>query len=180
MAFRLRKALPADIEAIAALIPASVRGLQSEYTAEQREAALEAVFTVDHQLIADQTYFVVEEAGRIAACGGWSRRKTLFGGHAAAGRDDAWLDPATEPARIRAFFVHPDFARRGIGSALLEACEREAAAMGFTSLEMAATLSGVPLYEARGYRQHERFDVPLRDGLTLSVIRMSKRIGPAE
>ncbi len=180
MAIELRKATAEDIAAIEELIPASVRGLQREqYSEEQREAALEAVFTVDRQLIGDGTYFVAEAEGRIVACGGWSRRKTLYGGHGVAGRDDAWLDPATEPARIRAFFVHPDFARRGIGTMMLAACESEAAALGFRSLEMAATLPGVPLYEARGYRKREPLEVPLREGLSLTVIRMSKRIGGA-
>jgi GNAT superfamily N-acetyltransferase len=133
------------------------------------------VFAVDRQLIADGTYFVVEDAGVIAGCGGWSKRKTLFGGdrgrHAS---EDALLDPACEPARIRAFFVHPRWARRGIGMQILRQCERAAAAAGFTTLELVATLAGVPLYAAGGFDAVEHFEIPLANGGRMPVVRMRK------
>ncbi len=116
------------------------------------------MFGVDRQLIADSTYFVAEDGATLVGCGGWSKRKTLYGGdHGRDASEDALLDPATAPARIRAFFVHPRWARRGIGRKLLAACERAAAAAGFRSLELVATLAGVPLYAAGGYRTLERY-----------------------
>ena len=143
----LRIATGADLEAIRELIAASVRGLQHEYSEGQREQALVSVFTPDTQLIADKTYYVVEDAdGSLVACGGWSWRKTLYGGdHHHASRDAGRLDPATDPAKIRAFFVHPQWARRGLGTLLLQACEQAAWDAGFRQCEMGATLSGVPL-----------------------------------
>ncbi len=176
--FTLRLAHAADVAALTALIQASVRGLQAgEYTEAQREAALELVYGVDSQLIADGTYFLVEADRVIAGCGGWSRRRTLYGGDRYAAREDSLLDPAREAARIRAFFVHPAWARRGIGGLILEACEGAAAAAGFTRLEMGATLTGVPFYRAKGYAEAERIGVPLRDGESLAVVRMEKRLG---
>lgn len=180
---RLRLATPDDIPAIRVLIPASVRGLQKEhYSERQREGAIGSVFGVDTQLIHDGTYYVVEavngEGERVmVGCGGWSKRKTLYGSDSVPGKDNTWLDPATEAARIRAFFVHPDWPRRGIGSRILEACEVAARADGFTRLEMAATLPGVPLYKARGYAEAEPFDVPLANGEKLPVIKMTKMLG---
>ncbi len=179
---RLRLASPDDIPAIQILIPASVRGLQKEhYSERQREGAIGSVFGVDTQLIYDGTYYVVEAADKegkqvLAGCGGWSKRKTLYGSDHVQGKDNAWLDPATDAARIRAFFVHPDWPRRGVGSRILEACEAAARAAGFTRLEMAATLPGVPLYKARGYVEVEPFDVPLANGEKLPVIKMTKRL----
>jgi GNAT superfamily N-acetyltransferase len=179
---RLRTATAADLEAIRGLIAASVRGLQHEYSEGQRERALAAVFTPDTQLIADQTYFVCETAeGTLAACGGWSWRKTLYGGdHHHASRDAARLDPATDAAKIRAFFVHPQWSRRGLGTLLLEACERAAWDAGFRRSEMGATLSGVPLYERHGYRRVADILVDLPDGETLPVVRMEKVLVPPE
>src|SRR5438067_821433 len=117
MDLEVRPATDADIPALEQLIPASVRGLQaSDYSAEQMEGAIGAVFGVDTALIRDGTYFVAETGSDVVACGGWSKRRTLFGSDHVSGKDDALLDPATEPARIRAFFVHPAWARRGIGS----------------------------------------------------------------
>jgi|SRR5271168_4250782 len=180
---RLRLATRDDIPAIEILIPASVRALQKEhYSERQREGAIGNVFGVDTQLIHDGTYFVVEaEDGEgktlMVGCGGWSKRKTLYGADSVPGKDNAWLDPAADAARIRAFFVHPDWPRRGVGSRILEACEAAARAAGFTRLEMAATLPGVPLYRARGYAEVEPFDVPLANGEKLAVIKMTKVIG---
>src|SRR5882672_3447876 len=148
----LRKATLADIPQIEALIARSARGLSAEdYRPSQIEGALRGAFGVDTQLLADQTYFVVEEDGRFVGCGGWSFRATLFGGDARAGRDSSMLDPHTQAAKIRAFFVDPQDARRGIGTLLLEHCENEARAHGFSRVELMATLPGVKLYAARGY-----------------------------
>lgn len=174
----LRQAVSADVPALRVLIDASVRGLQSsDYTPAQIEGALQSVYGVDSQLIADETYFVVEAESRIVGCGGWSKHRTLFGGDRWSGREDALLDPQQDAAKIRAFFVHPDWVRRGIGSMILEACEKAAAAAGFTRFEMGAALTGVPLYRARGYVALERLAVPLKNGETLAVVRMEKRMG---
>lgn len=187
--FRMRRALPADVPALHALIASSVRGLQAQdYSPEQIEGALGTVFGVDTQLIADGTYFVVEVTGagrqpRIVGCGGWSGRKTLFGSDKGSGREDSLLDPQRDNARIRAFFVHPDWARRGIGAHILEACENAAVTAGFRGFEMGATLSGQRLYAARGYRVVERIAVTLANGASMPVIRMAKpafRDAPAE
>jgi GNAT superfamily N-acetyltransferase len=178
MPFTIRLAQPADIPALKLLIEASVRGLQfRDYTALEIEGALTSVFGVDTQLIADGTYFVAEtEYHTIAGCGGWSKRRTLFGADHWTHREDELLDPATEPAKIRAFFVHPDSARRGVGTAILDACEDAAGAAGFTRLEMGATLTGVPFYTARGYQASERFNVPLANGETLPIVRMHRTL----
>jgi GNAT superfamily N-acetyltransferase len=176
--FALRVAERNDIPALEALIPLSTRELQAAYySPAQIDGALGTVFAVDRQLIADGTYFVVEDGGVIMGCGGWSKRKTLFGGD--QGRDaseDALLDPARDPARIRAFFVHPQRARRGIGTLLLHECERAAAAAGFRALELVATLAGVPLYVAGGFRAVEHFEIPLASGGQMPAVRMSKAI----
>ena len=181
MAFALRVAERRDIPALEALIPLSTRELQApHYSPAQIDGALGTVFAVDRQLIADRTYFVVEEGGVILGCGGWSKRKTLFGGdqgrHAS---EDTLLDPGREPARIRAFFVHPQWARRGIGMLLLRECERAAAAHGFGTLELVATLAGVPLYAAGGFRAVEHFEIPLANGRQMPVVRMSKTVATA-
>jgi GNAT superfamily N-acetyltransferase len=177
MQYSLRKANAADIPALEKLIEASVRGLQAEdYTPAQIEAALRTSFTVDSKLIEDGTYFVVEEDGEMAGCGGWSQRKTLCGGDHHAVREDALLDPSTDAAKIRAIFVHPRWARQGIGSFLLKAAEDAAIAAGFTRLEMGATLTGVPLYMRRGYRAVEEMAIPLEAGVTMPVVRMVKMV----
>lgn len=174
--FQIRPALPADTPALAALIDLSVRTLQtSDYTPGQIAGALTAVFGVDSQLIADGTYYVVEfNDQKIVACGGWSKRKTLFGGDQAAGREPELLNPFTDAAKIRAFFVHPDWIRKGIGTLLLEACEKAARTAGFRRFEMGATLTGVPLYRVHGYVEIEPVNVPLPDGLFLPIVRMRK------
>ena len=180
--FVVRQALPDDAATLRSMIAASVFGLQrQDYTPEQLAVAVETVFTLDTQLMADGTYFVVEAddaaSGReVVACGGWSRRRTLCGGDHHAVRDDAYLDPATEAAKIRAFFVRPGWERRGLGSLLLRHCEEAAGGAGFKRFEMAATLTGVPLYKARGYRVVEQTTVPLRGGLTLPVVIMERRL----
>lgn len=179
MNFRLRKAVKDDIPCLRELIEASVRGLQAQdYTPAQIEGAVQSVYGVDTQLIADGTYFAVEspDDGQIIACGGWSKRKTLYGGDQYAAREDSLLDPLRDAAKIRAFFVHPQWARRGLGSVVLEACESAAIAAGFSRLEMGATLSGVPFYRAKGYAEIENQSVPLGNGETLAIVRMSKDV----
>jgi GNAT superfamily N-acetyltransferase len=175
----LRVARPTDIAPLRALIAASVRGLRTGYYTEaQAESALRHVFGVDSQLIADGTYFVIQSGGTLVAAGGWSARRTLFGGDQAKEASDPLLDPAREPARIRAFFVHPEWARQGLARRLFEACQRAAHAAGFTTFELMATLPGEPLYSALGFVAHERVDVPLPDGLTLPCVRMTRLVGP--
>jgi len=177
--FSLRLATSADIPALHSLIEASVRGLQkNDYTLEQIDGALGTVLGLDTQLVADKTYFVAEAkaacARIIVGCGGWSNRKTLFGSDHAPVREPEFLDPATDAAKIRAFFIHPDWARRGLGSKILEACESAARAAGFSRFEMGATLTGVPLYLQRGYHVLERIEVPLPNGAALPIVRMAK------
>jgi GNAT superfamily N-acetyltransferase len=177
MQWSLRLARESDVPALELLIPLSVRGLQSQhYSATQMESALGSVFGVDRQLIRDGTYFVVEEGASrsIIGCGGWSKRKTLFGSDHQTDRNDAELDPAHDAARIRAFFVHPDWARRGIARAILRECEEAICAAGFRFAELAATLPGLPFYAAHDYVSGERSEVPLPNGLTLPVVKMSK------
>ena len=190
--FKIRLAVPADVPVLRLLIEASVRGLQAaDYTPSQLESALATVYGVDSQLIADGTYFAVEALSHltgttgqeanasgvvIAGCGGWSKRKTLYGGDHWSGREDSLLDPDRDAAKIRAFFVHPNWVRRGIGSMILDACERAAIAAGFRRLEMGATLTGIPFYQARGYAALENLGVPLASGESLPIVRMEKRI----
>jgi|SRR5579883_1230559 GNAT superfamily N-acetyltransferase len=175
---QIRAATEDDIPALSTLIERSVRELQTGwYTPEQIEAAVHSVFGVDTQLIADGTYYVAKIDGQLAGCGGWSKRGTLCGtSHFEHFRNDVLLDPAREPARIRAFFTHPEFARKGVGTALLKHCEQAAQQAGFKSLEMAATLPGVSLYEANGYQALEAFHVPLPGDQTIQVRRMVKRL----
>lgn len=176
-AILIRQATADDIPELERLIPESVRTLGSSYyTKEQIESALVNVFGVDTQLIKDGTYYVAELDGRIVGCGGWSKRKTLFGGDQTKDAEDRLLDPDTEPARIRAFFVHPRYARRGIAGRIIKRCEKAARAAKFTYIELAATLPGEPLYKAFGYQVAERFDIPLPDGLGLPIARMRKQI----
>ena len=175
--FNIRHATLADIAAIEALIEVSVRTLQAgDYDQDQIERSLRLVFGVDGRLIADGTYHVVEHSAGLAACGGWSFRRTLFGADAIHTRDDAELEPGREPAKIRAFFVAPAFARQGLGTRLLAVCEAGAAARGFTALELGATLTGEPLYARHGYKVAERLHTPLTDGFSLPIVRMVKSL----
>jgi N-acetylglutamate synthase-like GNAT family acetyltransferase len=176
--FPIRLATDDDISALETLIPLSVRALQATYySTAQMEAALGPVFGVDRQLIRDGTYFVVEHEKQIIGCGGWSQRKAMFGGDRDRPGENALLDPLQDPARIRAFFVHPDWARRGIGRKILLACEAASQAAGFQTAELVATLAGEPLYAAFGYAVRERYEVPMTGGLTLPVVRMAKHFG---
>jgi GNAT superfamily N-acetyltransferase len=175
--FELRVAAAEDVAGIRELIDASVRGLQAkDYSPAQIECALATVFTVDSRLIADGTYFVAfDESGELAGCGGWSFRKTLYGGdHQVETIEPEKLDPEVDSAKIRAIFVHPKFARQGLGSLILDAAERAAIAMGFRRFEMGSTLTGVALYWLRGYREVGRIAVPVGNGERIGVVRMVK------
>jgi len=167
-----------DVEQMRSLIVDSVMHLQSGvYTVAQREGALGTVFGVDRLLIEDQTYFVVELDGRLAACGGWSKRSTLFGSDSGSPVKNAdFLDPKVDAARIRAFFVHPDFARRGLGTVILEASSEEARAAGFRRLQLGATLTGIPFYQRHGFRTLGRVEVPLPNGETVAIVTMEKTL----
>jgi ribosomal protein S18 acetylase RimI-like enzyme len=182
MKIHVRKAIATDTPRLREVIEASVRGLQAQdYSPAQIEGALKSVYGVDSQLITDGTYLVTEISTpqnkiEIVACGGWSKRKTLYGGDQYAAREDSLLDPARDAAKIRAFFVHPDWARRGIGTMILEACENAAREAGFTRLEMGATLSGVAFYQAKGYKALESLEVPLGNGESLPIVRMEKEV----
>lgn len=174
----LRKATLDDRKAIAELIAVSVRGLShGDYTEDQIDSAIETgVFGVDSELIVDGTYYVAEIDGRIIGCGGWSKRKTLFGGDRFAEREAEALDPRRDPAKIRAFFVHPEWSRRGIGNAILQRCETATRAHGFRSLELMATLPGEKLYRAHGFVEDERVEYEMGDGVHIELVRMRKSL----
>ena len=175
MGIALRLAAHADIARLSELIARSARGLSTEdYRPEQVDGALRGAFGIDTQLIDDGTYFVAEHDGELAGCGGWSFRSTLFGGDARADRDASLLDPATQAAKIRAFFVEPSKARLGVGTSLLERCENEARARGFTRVELMATLPGLKLYAARGYIGDKRVRYDLGAGQSIEFVPMSK------
>lgn len=177
MAYSIRKATLADRPAIEQLIIASARGLsRADYSEKQIEGAIKTVFGVDTNLILDGTYFVADNDGDLIGCGGWSKRKTLFGGDQYATRDAAELDPKTEAAKIRAFFIHPEHARKGIARAILNECEAEAKAAGFRSLELMATLPGIKLYLACGYKGQDRVELKVGDALTIGLLPMTKEL----
>ncbi len=178
MSITIRLAENNDIPHIAELIPLSARKLQATYySSAQIEGALGTVFAVDSQLIIDGTYFVAEASGQIVGCGGWSQRHTLFGGDSAkADSQDLLLDPTQDPARIRAFFVHPDWSRRGIGTRIMQACEDAAIQAGFKAIELVATLAGEALYTAFAYSAIARFEIPLPNDMQMPVVRMTKSL----
>ncbi len=182
MTYRLRTASAADKPALEALIARSARGLGApDYTPAQIEGALRGAFGVDSQLVADGTYFVVEDDGAIAGCGGWSRRRTLFGGDTHVQRDAGTLDPTVDAAKIRAFFVDPAHARKGAGRLLLDHCEAEARAVGFARFELMATLPGRKLYEVCGYVAAAPVQHELAPGLAITFVPMRKdapAVGP--
>jgi GNAT superfamily N-acetyltransferase len=175
----IRAATMDDVPALKELIGLSVRGLSGgHYTALQIDAAMDAVFGVDTQLITDGTYYVVDSSAGPVAAGGWSARRTLFGGDQMKQAEDPLLDPVLDAARIRAFFVHPDWARRGLARQLYETCERAASAAGFRSLELMATLPGEPLYSALGFTGVERVVLKLGNDVAVPFVRMTRRIAP--
>lgn len=178
MTYIIRKAVLDDQAKIAQIIAQSVKGLsRDDYTERQIELSIKSVFGVDTDLISDGTYFVAEAEGKIVGCGGWSKRKTLYGASRyESSRDSAELNPRTDAAKIRAFFIHPDWARKGIGRAILEACETEAKAHGFQSAEMMSTLPGIKLYSVCGYAGDERVGIPVGEGEEIICIKMRKQL----
>lgn len=175
MDYIIRKARLDDRKAIELLIVESARSLsRADYSEQQIETAIRTVFGVDTNLILDGTYFVADCSGKLIGCGGWSRRKTLFGGDQFAVRDSSELDPKAEAAKIRAFFVHPDYARKGIGRAILSACESEARTYGFKSVELMATLPGLNLYKSCGYAGDARTEYDMGDGVRIEFVPMKK------
>ena len=176
--FTMRMAYASDKPLLDALIRKSGIGLSAGFYSEQQAAAITSeVFGVDSALVADGSYFAIEAGDAIVACGGWSKRATDFGGDHAKSGDDRLLDPATEPARIRAFFVDPQFARRGLGGMLLEHCTKAAARAGFKALELVSTMPGEPLYLHYGFTALEHIELPLSGGVTVALTRMRKEIG---
>ena len=174
----IRLAVMADVPALEELIRASVSSLGAEfYTSAQIASALSHIFGVDTQLILDGTYFVAEIDNQLAGSGGWSKRKTLFGGdQSKSGETEPLLDPSTEAARIRAFYVHPAWSRKGVGSRILKSCEDAAREARFSRIELVATLPGEPLYTARGYEKAEAMMIETPDGERLPAFRMTKRL----
>ena len=179
IAFSHRLATKADLDEITPLMTLAIRQLLGAWLDTARLDAAFEIMGIDTQLIEDGTYYVIEHEGRIVGCGGWSRRATLFGGDHSGGRDARLLDPEVEPARIRAMYTHPDFARRGIGRLVLSLCEAAAANEGFRRLELVATAAGEPLYSSYGFSVIERIDVPTSRGVTVPCARMSKPVGPS-
>jgi len=176
----IRPATPDDVPALNVLIERSARELsRGFYDAREIESAIRHVFGVDTTLVNDRTYFVVEDGARLLGCGGWSRRRALYGGdQRPVGSVDAWLDPAIDAARIRAFFVAPEAARRGVGRVLLEACTVAAQQAGFGTLELMATLPGVPFYRTQGFVDVEPVTDVLPDGVALRFVRMRRALAP--
>jgi len=177
MEISIRLAVMDDVPTLKKLIPESARALsQGYYTPQQIDSAIKYIFGVDTQLVEDKTYYVAEAEGQIVGCGGWSKRKTMFGGDQMKAESDPMLDPKEDAGRIRAFFIHPNWARKGIGRRIIQACEDAALADGFTRMELVATMPGEPLYAAMGYEATKRFDQPIQDGTTLPLAHMKKQL----
>ena len=177
MEISIRLAVMDDVPTLKILIPLSARELsKGYYTQQQAESAIKYIFGVDTQLVKDKTYYVAEAKGQIVGCGGWSKRQTMFGGDQRKADQEPMLDPKADAGRIRAFFIHPNWARKGIGRRIIEACEKAANAAGFTRMELGATLPGEPLYAAMGYEVTERFEIPMADGTTLPGAHMKKEL----
>jgi GNAT superfamily N-acetyltransferase len=174
--FTHRLATREDLPELRRLMERSIRALLGVHLDAERVEASFEIMGVDTTLIDDGTYFVVEFGERIAGCGGWSRRATMFGGDHSAGRDARLLDPEREPARVRAMYTDPEFARRGVGSLVLSLCEAAAASEGFTGVELVATAAGEPLYSKCGYVLVQRIDVPTSRGVTVPCARMTKKL----
>lgn len=176
MKLQHRLASPIDIPALTVVMDMAIAGLQRPFLDAAQIESSRMIMGLDRQLVADETYFVVDADGAIAGCGGWSRRATLYGGDHTPGRDAAMLDPVTDAARVRAMYTHPDFARRGVGRLILQLCEDAAAAEGFQRLELMATLSGRALYRQCGYFDLEAISDD-RGGVPVPLVRMGKAIG---
>jgi GNAT superfamily N-acetyltransferase len=170
---RHRLAVREDVTALTALMNLAIGELQKPFLSPTQIASSRTIMGLDTQLVDDGTYFVVEQGAALAGCGGWSRRATLYGGDRSPGRDAALLDPATDPARVRAMYTHPGFTRRGVGRLILALCEDAARAEGFVRVELMATLSGEPLYRACGYEEIERL-ADDRGGAAVPFLRMGK------
>lgn len=175
-AFAHRIATRADIPSIVALIEAAITGNMPAFLSAREVEAARATMGLDTLLIDDGCYFLIEAGRALVGCGGWSRRKTLYGGDKTAGRDDSLSDPARDPARIRAMYTHPGWTRRGIGSMLLDLGEAAARAEGFKTIELGATIPGEPLYRARGYAEFARDESFGADGVRNVIIRMRKTL----
>lgn len=175
MTLSSRVATIADVPVLMPVIEAAIAELQKGFLSDAQIASSRAIMGLDTQLIEDGTYFVVECAGSVAGCGGWSRRATLYGGDHSAGRDAALLDPAREPAKVRAMYTHPAYTRRGVGRLILQRCEQAAAAEGFTTLELMGTLSGRPLYENYGFVVVEKLE-DAGGGAPVPLVRMRKTV----
>jgi GNAT superfamily N-acetyltransferase len=179
LSLTLRLAVPEDLPALRDLMNAAIGELLKPFLPPDGVAASFDIMGLDSQLVADGTYFVVEDDGTLAGCGGWSRRATLFGGDHSAGRDAALLDPSRDAARVRAMYTHPDHVRKGVGRMILQACESAAAGEGFSRCELAATLAGEPLYRACGYVEIERFSAATSGGVDVPLVRMGKALPSA-
>ena len=175
--FTSRLAISADVAALRVLMDAAIAELQRAFLDDAQIASSRTIMGIDSQLIDDGTYFVVESDDYIAGCGGWSRRATLYGGNQTPGRDSQLLDPTIDPARVRAMYTNPAYARRGVGRLILSLCEAAAAAEGFTRLELMSTLSGEPLYTAYGFRPLERLE-DATGGAPVPLVRMEKPVDP--
>lgn len=174
--FVIRPAVEDDVPALRLLMADAIGELLKPFLPPEKVEASREIMGLDTQLIADRTYYVVESGGLAVGCGGWSRRATLFGGDHSAGRDAALLDPAREPARVRAMYTRPGWERRGIGRLILSRCEDAAAAAGFKACELAATMGGAPLYAACGYEAVEPFEAPTSVGLMIPLVRMRREL----
>lgn len=175
MTLRSRIATLSDLPVLMPLIEAAITELQKGFLTDEQIASSKAIMGLDTQLIEDGTYLVVESDGFVAGCGGWSRRATLYGGDHSAGRDAALLDPARDPAKVRAMYTHPAYTRRGVGRLILTRCEQAAAAEGFTTLELMGTLSGRPLYESYGFAVIEELE-DANGGAPVPLVRMRKTV----
>lgn len=174
--FSIRTAVEADIPEITRLVDLAIGELMNAFLTPEEVAASRHLMGVDRELVRDGTYFLVHDGDTLTGCGGWSRRETLFGGDETAGRNSRLLDPASEPARVRAMYTHPDWTRRGIGRLVLEACEAAARVEGFTHVELAATEAGKPLYAAAGFEALAAWREPTPDGISVPLTRMRKQI----
>lgn len=171
----LRVARVEDLPLLKELIVASVRGLQTaEYSERQIEGALGTIYGTDRTMISDGTFFVLEDGAKIVGCGGWSRRRTAFGSDDSPVKDDSLLDPQTDAAKIRGFFVHPSWVRQGLGTRILLACEQAARMAGFTRFELVSTLTGVALYSQHAYIEIERVTLTLPNSQSYEAVRMKK------
>jgi GNAT superfamily N-acetyltransferase len=175
MRLMIRPARHADLPVLLPLIETATTELLRPFLTPGQVSSSRAIMGLDTQLIDDGTYYAVVAGDTIAGCGGWSRRATLYGGDHSAGRDAALLDPATDPARIRAMYTHPSFTRRGVGRLILTQCEAAAHAEGFRSLSLVATLAGQPLYQAAGYQPVEHL-TDETGGAPVPLIRMRKTL----